>query len=35
MGKSGAAVSASIPPWNIGIDQVHDFGSIRPKIILI
>jgi hypothetical protein len=33
MGKSDAAVSAGIPLWNIGIDHVDDFGSIRAKIV--
>jgi hypothetical protein len=30
MGKSGAAVSASIPLWNIGIN-VHDLDRFDPK----
>jgi hypothetical protein len=35
MRKSGYRLFARIPRYNIGIDHVHEFGSIRSELIVI
>ncbi|EAQ37266.1 hypothetical protein NB311A_03124 [Nitrobacter sp. Nb-311A] len=33
--KQGSSVSAHLQLKNIGIDRIHDFGSLRSIIIVI